>query len=48
MFFANMYFNRKYRGLWDDSSLGLFVKIVLCVDSPCLILCEMLSYEIKK
>lgn len=47
-FFANMYFNRKYRGPWDDSSLGLFVKIVLCVDSPCLVLCEMLSYEIKK
>ena len=43
-----MYFNRKYRGPWDDSSLRLFVKIVLCVDSPCLILCEMLSYEIKK
>ena len=47
-FFANMYFNWKYRGPWDDSKLKMFVNIVLVVDIPCLILCEMLSYKIKK
>ena len=47
-FFANMYFNWKYRGPWDDSNLKEFVKIMLCIDIPCLLLCGMLSYEIKK
>ncbi|MBR2241006.1 MAG: helix-turn-helix transcriptional regulator [Clostridia bacterium] len=47
-FFANMYFNHKYRGPWDDSNLKLIVKIILCVDFPCLILCELLNYKIKK
>ena len=47
-FFANMYFNWKYRGPWDDSNLKMFVNIGLAIDIPCLILCEMLSYKIKK
>lgn len=47
-FIANMYFNWKYRGPWDNSNLKMFVQIMLCIDIPCLILCEMLSYKIKK
>ena len=47
-FFANMYFNWKYRGPWDDSNLKLITKMILCVDIPCLLLFEMLSYKIKK
>ena len=47
-FFINMYFNWKYRGPWDDSNLRLIVKMILCVDIPCLLLFEMLSYKIKK
>ena len=47
-FFVNMYFNWKYRGPWDDSNLKSIVKMILCVDIPCLLLCEMLSYKIKK
>jgi len=47
-FFANMYFNWKYRGPWDDSNLKMFVNIGLAIDIPCLLLCEMLSYKIKK
>ena len=47
-FFVNMYFNWKYRGPWDDSNLKMFVTIGLAIDIPCLLLCEMLSYKIKK
>ena len=47
-FIANMYFNWKYRGPWDDSTLKMIVNIGLVVDIPCLLLCEMLSYKIKK
>ena len=47
-FFTNMYFNWKYREPWDDSGLKQIVKMILCVDIPCLLLCEMLSYKIKK
>lgn len=47
-FIANMYFNWKYRGPWDDSNLKMFTSIILYIDIPCLILCEMLSYKIKK
>lgn len=47
-FFANMYFNWKYRGPWDDTSLKMFVNYALAIDIPCLLLCEMLSYKIKK
>ena len=48
VFFANMYFNWKYRGPWDDSGLKMYVKIALAIDIPCLLLCEMLNYKIKK
>ena len=47
-FFANMYFNWKFRGPWDNSNLKMFVNIGLAIDIPCLLLCEMLSYKIKK
>ena len=47
-FFANMYFNWKYRGPWDDSNLKFITKIILCVDIPCLLLVGLLSYKIKK
>ena len=47
-FIANMYFNWKYRGPWDDSNLKLITKIILCVDIPCLLLVGLLSYKIKK
>ena len=47
-FFLNMYFNWKYRGPWDDSNLKMVIKFFLCVDIPCLIICGMLDYKIKK
>ena len=47
-FFANMYFNWKYRGPWDDTNLKQITKIILCVDIPCLLVCGMLDYKIKK
>ena len=47
LFFLNMYFNRLYRGPWDDSMLKEISFITLLIDCPCLIISGMLEYKIK-
>ena len=48
LFILHTYFNWLYRGPWDDSEFYRITKILLIPDVICLLLIEMLNYEVKK